>query len=346
MKVALVNTLCPFVRGGAEYQVDTFAARLIARGHKVARIDIPFKWYPAQAIAEHILACRLFRVGVNQPDVVIAFKFPAYLCPYPKKKLWLLHQFRQAYELWGTPYAGIPDTPEGRGIRDLIVEADNKYLREAQSIYTNAKNTANRLLKYNGIKADGVLYPPLDRPELFSAGETGDYFFFPSRMSASKRQHLAIEAMKHVRSPVRLLLAGKPDSEAYGKELQKLVEQNNLGDKVQFLGYISEEEKARVMRESLGVLFVPFDEDFGMVTLEAFQSHKPMITCTDSGGTNEMVEHDQNGLSIAPTAEALAEAMDGLYTRRERARELGRAGYDSLAKHQIDWNHHIDVLLG
>src|SRR5262249_24597653 len=157
------------------------------------------------------------------------------------KKVWLLHQFRQVYEQWGTPYSGMKDDPETRRIRDMIWKADTDCLGRTKGLYTNSKIVAGRLKRFNGIDADGVLYPPLDRPELFGPGDFGDYFFYPSRLNAIKRQHVAVEAMRHVRAPFRLVLAGKPDADAYGAELRQRVEQWGLKDKVQFLGWVSEE---------------------------------------------------------------------------------------------------------
>ena len=173
MKIAIVNNQAPFVRGGAEYLVDSLAARLRGRGHRVAVVKVPFKWYPPAAVVEHMLSCRLLNVGAGDPDRVIALKFPAYLAPFDDKKVWLLHQFRQVYEQWGTPYAGMPDEPETRRVRDMIRRADNACLSRTKGLYTNSKIVAGRLRRFNGIEADGVLYPPLDRPELLGPGPPG-----------------------------------------------------------------------------------------------------------------------------------------------------------------------------
>ena len=32
------------------------------------------------------------------------------------------------------------------------------------------------------------------------------------------------------------------------------------------------------------MVFAPFDEDYGYVTLEAFEARKPVVTASDSGG--------------------------------------------------------------
>jgi len=335
VKIAIVNVQVPFVRGGAESLADSLAGRLGARGHAVEVIRIPFKCSPPRAVADQMLACRLLRVDAGGADRVVALKFPAYLVPFANKTVWLLHQFRQVYEQWDTP-AGMPEDAEHRGLRDMIVRADDACLRQARRVFTGSKVVAGRLKRFNGIAANEVLYPPPAHPELFRPGEFGDYFFCHGRQNAAGRQRLAVEAMRYVRSPFRLVLAGAPDSEGYGQE---------LGDKVVFLGCVSEEEKARRMSEARAVLDLSHDEDCCVyATLEAFHCHKPVVTLSDSVGANELIEDGRNGLVVEPSPQALAEALEALYADRGRARELGRAGHDTLAERRIDWDFVLDRL--
>lgn len=346
MKVSIVNVQVPFVRGGAEYLADSLGEQLQGRGHRVDQVRIPFKWYPTEAILDHMLACRLLEPGSGEPDLVVALKFPAYLVPFANKKIWLLHQFRQFYELWDTPYRGCDDTPRTRGIREMIRAADTRHLSEAKGLYTNSQIVANRLRRGNGLQPDAILYPPLRRPEMFRPGDAGDYFFYPSRLSSMKRQAMAIEAMRFVTSGFRLVVAGKADADSYQRELDDLVRRYHLEDRVQFLGWISEEEKARLMAAAFAAIYIPYDEDsYGYVTLEAFHCAKPVITFTDSGGTNELLEHGHNGLILEPTAEALGEGMERLWADPARTREMGRAAAETLGRRRIDWDHVLDNLL-
>jgi glycosyltransferase involved in cell wall biosynthesis len=205
---------------------------------------------------------------------------------------------------------------------------------------------AGRLQKFNGIKADEVLYPPLQKPELFHSGELGDYFFYPSRIVAGKRQTVAIEAMRYVRSNAQLILAGVPENEHYGHEIEKLIQKYDLGHRVRLLGWISEDEKARLIANARACLYLPYDEDsYGFVTLEAFHSEKPVITFTDSGGIDELVEHGANGLILPPDPKRLAEAMDELMTNDRRALEMGRRARETLQCKNISWDHVLDRLL-
>jgi glycosyltransferase involved in cell wall biosynthesis len=345
VKISIINAQALFIRGGAEYLADSLAARAGARGHQVEMVRIPFQWNPPQAVADHMLACRMLRLDTGEPDLVIALKFPAYLAACANKKVWLLHQFRQAYDLWGSAQSSIADSPEGHGLRDLVVRADNVHLRQAKELFTISRNVAGRLKRFNGIDADAVLYPPVDRPELFRAGEFEDYFFYPSRMNSAKRQLVAVEAMRHVRSPFRLVLAGKADTEEFGREVQQRIDAWNLQDRVTLLGWLAEEEKAHWMANACAAVFLPYDEDYGYVTVEAFHCHKPVITFTDSGGTNELVTNGVNGLIVGPSPEHLADAMESLWIDRPQARAMGQAGFETLAQRHIEWDYVLDRLL-
>jgi glycosyltransferase involved in cell wall biosynthesis len=253
---------------------------------------------------------------------------------------------RSAYDLWGTPYQEIPNTPEGVRIRDAIVQADNVFLREAKRIYTNSKIVSERLRKFNNITSE-VLYPPLMDANKYRCGDFGNYLFYPSRITRPKRQHLAIESMRYVRSGVRLIVAGSPDTREDLEFLESLVKKYDLEDRVQVIGrWISQEEKAELFANALGCLYIPYDEDsYGYVTLESFHSKKPVITCRDSGGTLEMVDDGVNGFVAAAEAKELAEAMDRLMEDRPRAMKFGGAGYEKLMSMNISWDRVIKSLV-
>jgi len=345
MKIAIVNVQAPFLRGGAEVLADSLHTKLVDCGHKVEAINLPFKWYPESSLLDGIMACRLMRLDAGEPDLVIALKFPAYLASHPNKKVWLLHQFRQAYDLWRTPLGQLLDNSEGRTIRELITHLDKQHLGSAKAVYTISRNVAQRLRRFNSIEADGVLYPPLMNPELYYSAPAADYFYYPSRLNISKRQHVAIEAMRHVRSPFRLHIAGSSDDPVYENQLRQLIHQWGLQHKVKLLGRVSETEKAKQLAEAVGVLFLPFDEDYGYVTVEAFQSSKPVITFSDGGGTTELVEDGRNGRIVEPNAEALAEVMEWMWTHREKNREMQHEAHATISRLGIEWPQVLERLV-
>jgi glycosyltransferase involved in cell wall biosynthesis len=342
MRVAVVNTHVPFVRGGAEVLAGGLVAHLREHGHQVELVRLPFRWYPPHKVLEHMLAARLTRIeGV---DRVIGLKFPAYFVPHDDKVMWVLHQHRQVYDLWGTESQDPPDTIEGRSIRKAIVKADNRFLPEAQRLFAISQVSADRMFAFNGLRAQ-VLYPPLPSQGGYRAGEAGDYLFFPSRIAGNKRQALAAAAMRHVRSGIRLVIAGQPDYPWALDALLEVTSAPDLEDRVEVRpGWLPEEDKLELLANCLGVLFPPLDEDYGYITLESFLASKPVITCADSGGPLEFVQDGTSGYVSEPQPEAIGEAIDRLAADRGRARAMGEAGHERVRELDITWEHVVAEL--
>lgn len=340
MRVVVATVQVPFIQGGAEAHALGLCQALTQAGHEVEMVRIPFKWYPPERILEHALACRLLDLSESNGvriDRLIALKFPAYLLPHPNKIIWLLHQHRSAYELWDAPWGSdLMNRPCGLSVRQAIWEADRAGLREAQSIYANSSRVAERLWHYCRIPAR-VLYHPPPEAETFYWQQPEPFFFYPSRLTPIKRQELVVEALSFCRHPVRVVFCGAPDNPAYEKELEQKVLSLRMSDRAHFLGRVTEEKKRQLYASCLGVIFPPFDEDYGYVTLEAMLSSKPVITCRDSGGPLELVRDGETGFVVEPTPEGLAVAMDRLWEDPALACKLGRAGrqfYDTL---DISW---------
>jgi glycosyltransferase involved in cell wall biosynthesis len=342
MKVAIVNNQAPFVRGGAELLAEWLHDKLEQYGHQAEIVRIPFQWNPPERIIDHMLSARLIRLA--NVDRVIAFKFPAYYVPHENKVLWLLHQFRQAYDLWGTPYQDIPGTPAGHRIREAIVDGDRRYLQEARHIYTNSKIVGHRLNLYSGMESE-ILFPPLFDATSYRCEAYGDYFFFPSRITAGKRQHLAAEAMATVASSARLVIAGQPETDEDLRRLMSVIHEHGLEDRVEVIPrWIDDDEKLRLLAGARGVIYLPFGEDsYGYVTLEAFHARKPVITFTDSGGTLELIEDGRNGYVVDDT-HSLAEAIDRLTEDDSLVQRMGQAALETIDELEISWDRVVRCL--
>jgi glycosyltransferase involved in cell wall biosynthesis len=100
---------------------------------------------------------------------------------------------------------------------------------------------------------------------------------------------------------------------------------------VELLGFVDDDELVRRLRSALAVVYAPFDEDYGLVTLQAFLAGVPVITADDAGGVLEWVEHEVTGLVTDPTPEGVAAAIDRLAGDRDLARRLGAAGRERAA---------------
>lgn len=343
-RILIASTIVPFIEGGGTLIVDSLAQELRNRDYLVDVLKIPFHSHYLK-MPEQMLALRLLDVS-HAADLLITIRTPSYILNHPNKVAWFIHHHRGAYDLWGTEYQDIPNTPEGLAYRDFMIRTDNTYLKEARKIYTNSRVVSDRLLKFNNI-ASTVLYPPLPNPSQYQSLDYGDYLFYPSRITPHKRQSLAIEAMKHTRSAVKLIIAGNPETPEHLRHIKATIEKNDLTARVTLLDrWISEDEKIALYAKALGVIYIPLDEDsYGYPTLEAFQSRKPVITCVDSGGTLEIIENKVNGYVVPPNAKDIANSMDSLFRDRQLTRTMGHNGWLSIREKNITWDNVVNKLL-
>src|SRR5262245_48145198 len=333
----------PFVRGGAEYHVRELVRQLVAHGYDAELVSVPFKWYPKSEILAHAAAWRLLDLSESNGrpvDLVIGTKFPTYFVRHPRKVTWLIHQHRALYELAGTPYSDFAHTDEDVALRKDIITLDTKMLRECARLFANSRNTASRAARFNGVHVEALYHPPRLASRLHR-GPFGSYVLSVGRLEAVKRVDLAIRAMAHAPSEVSLLIAGdgtvRPD-------LELLTETLGLASRVRFLGVVNDDEIIDLYSGALGVIFPPYDEDYGYVTLEAFLSGKPVITTTDAGGPNEFVIDGVNGRVTDPSPESLGDAIRFLSADRSRAAVRGDAGFERARS--VTWTGVIEALVG
>jgi glycosyltransferase involved in cell wall biosynthesis len=346
MRVIIATTSNPFVHGGASLLVEWLQTALISEGHTVEVLDFPFStdW---QCLLDQSFALRLLDV-TEHGDRLIAIRPPSYLLRHPRKIVWFIHHHRAAYDLWGTEYQDIPMAPEGAGVRQALFNADRLALGEARKLFCNSRITAQRLKRYNGLDAI-PLYPPVWQPERFRSGPPGDYLVCIARLTPHKRQWLAIEAMKHTRTPARLVLAGQaaPGEERYVEELRFRISRAGLTDRVTLYNqWITEEMKITLLENCLAFLYIPFNEDsYGFAALEAFHAAKPVITTSDSGGVLELVTDLCCGRVVEPEPVQIALAIDQLYTNRTAATAMGKAARARITELGISWKTVLEQLL-
>jgi glycosyltransferase involved in cell wall biosynthesis len=117
-----------------------------------------------------------------------------------------------------------------------------------------------------------------------------------------------------------------------------------VGDRVVFVGAASGDALVSLYAGALGIVYVPFDEDYGYVTLEAFLAAKPVITAADSGGTLEFVRDGENGFVCPAEPEAVGRAIARLVENPDHARQLGERGRMRAA--EITWDGVVEQLVG
>ena len=346
MKILIATTQAPFITGGAELHAENLKKALIKYGHEAEIVTIPFREYPLEKIKDHIVASRLLDLsttGAGKIDLCIGLKFPAYLMPHPNKVLWILHQHRAAYDLYNTQYSDIKNNAEGNRIRQIIMNADTNYIKEAKRVYANSQNVANRLKKFNGIDSK-PLYHPCPDIEKFYTGNFENYILMPSRVNSTKRQMLAIEAMRYVKTDFKLYIIGKADNIHDRDKMLSTINKYKLQDKIKYFDFVEQSEKFKLYANARAILFIPVDEDYGYITIEAMASGKAVITAKDSGGPLEFIVNNENGYVAEADAKTIAEKMDTFIMDENIAMEMGKKSKNKLQEMNINWEYVVKEL--
>ena len=340
MRIAVCRPQVPFARGGAEIFTDDLVAELRARGHEADLVTIPFKWYPGERVLTQAFLWRMLdleEADGRTIDVVVPTKFPSYLVRHRDKRVWLVHQFRQAYELDRTELGQFGPSPEERALRRKVQELDRIALGEATRLFATSRNVAARIEASTGLAAEVLPHPPQELD--YRCQGYGDFVLSVNRLDRAKRIDLLLEAVARDAALDVVIAGDGPDR----SRLEQLAHDRGLNGRARFAGRVSESELADLYARCLAVYYAPVDEDYGMVPLEAFLAEKPVLTTTDAGGPLEVVADGSTGLVVTPDVAEIALALGWLREHREEAASYGRAG-KAIAT-EVTWDRAIGKLL-
>jgi glycosyltransferase involved in cell wall biosynthesis len=340
VRIAVCAPQVPFVRGGAEIFADDLVAELRARGHETELVTVPFKWYPGTRVLTQAFLWRLLDLeeADGRPiELVIATKFPSYAVRHPNKVVWLLHQFRQAYDLDRTELGQFGEGADERAARRAVQRLDRITLGEARKLFATSRNVADRLEQGTGLTAEVMPHPPQALDYRCEAYES--FILSVNRLDRAKRIDLLLDALAADASLRCVIVGDGPDR----RRLETLAASHGLDGRAEFAGRVDEEALAALYARCLAVYYAPVDEDFGMVPYEAFLSEKPVVTTRDAGGPLEVVADRRTGLVCEPAPTSLAEACAYLVDHPDDARDWGRQG-KRLAE-RVSWDATIERLL-
>lgn len=343
-RILVVTSTPPFIEGGHLVIARSLVRALREHGHQADLITTPSNRFGRQASA--YLAnwmTDVGRTGTGEPvDQVITLRYPSYAVRHERHVCWLNHTMREYYDRWDEFSARL--SPQGRfkeRLRRTAIHAVDTYLfkHHVTKLFTISKTVSARLLKWNSVASE-VLYPPAPHRN-YRCESYGDFIFVYSRLSRLKRIGLVVEALATpAGAGVRCVIAGD------GEERDALVariRELGLGDRVSLVGHVTDDELTRYLATCRAVCFVPSDEDFGMVTVEAFASGKAVITATDSGAPVELVQRGVNGDVVAPEPAALGAALAKLSGDSALAERLGQKA--AVRAVDITWTNAVTKLV-
>jgi glycosyltransferase involved in cell wall biosynthesis len=336
MKIAVCGAHKPFMRGGAEMLMSNLVIALEDAGHEAELIRLPVAWDQTR-LFDAALAWRLVPVDA---DAVIATNFPSYYVKHPNKVVWLLHQHRAVYDAADAAWSDVGYDSTSRETQRLLAEWDTRALEEARALFAVSEVVAQRLKHFNGLNSQVLYHPPPLHRQLHP-GAFGDYVFAPMRLERNKRPELAVEALALWDPRVRLVLTGPGSLEA---ELRASASRHGVAERLRITGFLDDPALVETFAGALAVVYAPFEEDYGYVTLQAFLAGKPVITSHDSGGVLEWVQDGVNGFVTDGTAAAIGDAVNRLAADPNLAQRMGEAGRARVAA--LDWADVIRALEG
>jgi glycosyltransferase involved in cell wall biosynthesis len=217
----------------------------------------------------------------------------------------------------------------------LFKKLDYIAVRKATKVIGNSYNVEKRVNKF--YKRDSTFFHHGINPEDYKRGKYGDYILAAGRLEINKRPREIVEAMKFVKNrDIKLIIVGN------GNLSEEIKEMTKKYANVDFRGFVSKEELKKLYSNCLAVIYVPIEEDYGYVPVEAAASGKATIGA-DEGGLKETIIDGKTGFLIKDiTPEKIAEKIDLLANNRKLAVKMGKEAQNF--SREFHWNKGFKIL--
>jgi glycosyltransferase involved in cell wall biosynthesis len=322
--------------GGAEIHLHEIFGRLAAAGHRVTLLCGGWPGAPARAVLDGI---DVHRVGTR------------YTFPFLARRYWAERLRAAGDEVlvedinkvplftprWGAPrvVALVPHLFGATAFQEVpppLAAAVWLAERPLAAVYgrvpfqaisnSTAEDLAERGIPRGAIR---VIYPGIDTVRYTPAPEERSgrpLFAYLGRLKRYKRVDLVLRAFARLAHPeAELHIAGTGD---FRPQLERLAASLDLGERVRFLGFVSECEKLALLRRAWGSVFASPKEGWGITNLEAAACGTPTVA-SDSPGLRESVRHGETGYLVPHgDVNALADALGRLAASSELVQQLGR----------------------
>lgn len=344
MRIVDVNPFFYPHLGGIEHRMHDTSKLLAERGHDVTVLTAQL---PGTSLEEERDGYRIVRLPSRVIDIynppfvssknvletlkgmdadIVNYNYrwaPSYnkdLMRYDGKKVFTYHN------MWG----------EGMGMTGRISEINDNRFRKCLDTFDHiicvSDYVRNDLIK-RGIPADTTTTVPscmTSFPE--TVEEEGDFILSLGRLVKTKGLDYLVESMKDVGS--KLIICGRGPEKNH---LEKLIRKYGLESKIEMKGWVTEEEKSRLMGTCKFFVMPSLFESFGLAALELMSYGRGLI-CTDVNGLPDTV--GEGGITVPPKdPSALSAEMNKLLDDKDKRTSLGKAA--RMQAERYDWKDHI-----
>lgn len=343
-RIMVVTSHPPLASGGHLVIAEALTRALRDAGHQSGLICTPQNRFGRQGSA--YLANWLTDVGRSHDghpiDQVISLRFPSYAVRHKAHVCWLNHRMREYYDQWPVFSASLSSRALVKEtIRRRLLHSVDGYLLKSNvnKLFAQSHTIQERLNSMGDIPSTVVYPPPPQR--VYRCDGYGESILVISRLTRLKRVDLVIDALAQpIAAGVHCVIVG--DGEC-AQSLRERVAHYGIEERVDFRGAVGESELLDELARCRAVCYPAYQEDYGLVTAEAFAAGKSVITCNDSGGPAELVSDGHSGIVTEPKGSSLAQAFSMLAEDAGLAERMGVNARKKIA--EISWEDTLEHLL-
>jgi len=187
-----------------------------------------------------------------------------------------------------------------RFYQKIFTEFDQNAVKKINDVVAQTEHVQERIIKYYD-RDSHVIYSPLDTNN-YSFGKFGDFYLAVGRVVPEKRILLIAQAFTKMPRQKLIIVGEGPERGA----LQEIIKHS---DNISYLGNVSEELLLQLYSTCLATIYMPFNEDYGLVPLEGMASGKICIGVNE-GGCLETIKHNETGKIISPNIESICNTIN------------------------------------
>lgn len=369
MKILLLSQFFSTTRGGGEYVLSLVAKNLAKNGHNVFIITnkIIGEEYKVQENIQIVFIPPVLEYkGGLPPGFLDNLRYSINatrqgLKIIKKEKIDIIHSNNFAPALAGSILSSLTSKPHITTVHDVFSLCGKNYWKRwgAQSnvsrlnvwlapffeklmiklkcdcIHTVSEATREDLVKFGARKLIYVIHNSIETSVTNNTISNPFQFVYVGRLVFYKNLEVVIKAIKIVKKSepeIKLVIVGGGPHE---KSLKDLVLQLDLESNVQFSGYITTDEKSKLLATSNALVFPSLCEGFGLVILEAFDKSRPVLV-SNIRPMSDIVNHEKNGFVLDPYNEnQWADYLLRIIKNPQEATKMGQNG-NQLLKTKYD----------
>ena len=197
-------------------------------------------------------------------------------------------------------------------------------------IHTVSDATKNDIQKIGTKKPIHVIPNCIQDEQQVTVEPKKNQFVYLGRLVFYKNVEVIIKSFKSVSEQfpdAKLVIAGDGPHKS---SLQELTNKLDISNNITFAGYVTPDEKKKLLAESNALLFPSVIEGFGLVMLEAFQQNRPVLV-SNIPPMSDIIQNNKTGLIIDPHNEdKWAEKIIQLINNPSLSNQMGKEGNQIL----------------